>query len=57
MLWFFDPTAFLVVGLCRVTIFPLFFENCNCFEKSSEKIVRSTGTASQAHNLFGPELA
>ena len=52
---FFDPTAFLVVDLCRVTISPL-SEHCNCSGKSLEKPVRSTGDASQAENLFGPEL-
>ena len=55
---FFDPTAFLVVDLCRVSISPPFPEHCNCSGKSLEKPVQSTGGASQAVNLFqvGPEL-
>ena len=52
---FFDPTAFLVVDLCLVSISPPFSEHCNCSGKSLEKPVRSTGGASQADNLFGPE--
>ena len=55
-LWFFDPTAFLVVDLCLVSISPPFSQHCNCSGKSLEKPVRSTGGASQADNLFGPEL-
>ena len=54
---FFDPTAFLVVDLCRVvSLSPPFPEHCNCSGKSLEKPVRSTGGASQADNLFAPEL-
>ena len=55
---FFDPTAFLAVDLCRVSISPPFTEHCKCSGKSEslEKPVRSTGGASQADNLFGPEL-
>ena len=56
-LLFFDPKAFLVVDLCRKSIFPPFSEHCNCSGKSLEKPVRSTGTASQAHNLFGPVIS
>jgi hypothetical protein len=56
MLQFFDLTAFLVVDLCRVSISLFFAERYNCSDKSLENSVRSTGTASQAHNLFGPEL-
>ena len=55
MLWFFDPTAFLVVDLCRVSISPPFPEHCNCSGKSLEKPVRGSGVVSQTHNLFGPE--
>ncbi len=56
ILQFFDPTAFLVVYLCLVSISPPFSEHNNCSDKSSGKPVQSTGTVSQAHNLFGPEL-
>ena len=49
-------TALLEVNLCRVSISPPFSEHCNCSGKSLEKPVRSTGGASQADNLFGPEL-
>ena len=51
----FDPTAFLVVDLCLVSISPPFSERCNCSGKSSDKPVRSAGTFSQSDNLFGPE--
>jgi hypothetical protein len=56
MLWSLDLTAFLEVDLCRVSISHPFSKYCNCSGKSSEKPVRSTGTASLVHNLFGPEL-
>ena len=54
-LWFFGPTAFLVFDLCLVSISPPFPEHCNCSRKSLEKPERSSGIASQADNLFGPE--
>ena len=50
-------TALLEVNLCRVSISPPFSEHCNCSGKSLEKPVRSTGTALQAHNLFGPVIS
>ena len=49
-------TAVFEVDLCRVSISPPFSEHGNCSDKSLEKPVRSTGGASQAHNLFGPEI-
>ena len=52
----FDPTAFHVVDLCRVSISPPFSEHFKCSGNSLEKPVRSTGGASQAAHLFGPEL-
>ena len=48
-------TAVFEVDLCRVSISPPFPEHCNCSDKS-EKPVRRTGGASQAHNLLGPEI-
>ena len=56
MLWSINLTAVFEVNLCCVSISPPNSEHCNCSDKSSEKPVRSIGTASQARNLFGPEL-
>jgi hypothetical protein len=56
MLWFLNLSAFFAVNLCRVFISTRFSKQCNCSDKSLEKPVQSTGTASQVHNLFGPEL-